>query len=112
MIPVCIFFVLLVNGLGLTVTQHASALSRSLLGAVSPFIVWMITIGLDWDKWDNGRFGGYIVITAGCLIYNEFLIIPIFGFNVNTKKNLALRRKDIEAATEKPASINPLTAEL
>lgn len=54
MIILSIFVIMILNGIGLSVTKYASAMSRSLLGTLSPFLVWMITIGLGWDKWKIG----------------------------------------------------------
>ncbi|KAL4512016.1 hypothetical protein ABPG72_005018 [Tetrahymena utriculariae] len=97
MVILSIFIIMLLNGLGLCVTKYASAMSRSLMGVLSPFLVWMITIGLGWDKWKVGQFIGYVVITFGVLIYNEIIVIPIFGFNVNLKKNILKRKEELEA---------------
>lgn len=48
----------------------------------------MFTIAIGWDKFRVGQFCGYLIVVTGCLIYYEILVIPIFGFNVNLKKNL------------------------
>lgn len=91
-----IFFAFFSNGIGLTVTKNASSLYRAILNVLTPFAVWIITIGLGWDIWDNCRLGGFLVITLGCLIYYEIIVIPVFGFNQNIYKKLQERKLQIE----------------
>ncbi len=41
---------------------------------------------------------------AGTLVFNELVVIPYFGFNLNTKEAIALRKK-LEEQQQNESSI-------
>lgn len=83
-----IIVILLLNGVSLSVTKYTSALTRSVVGSVIPFAVWMFTLALKWEEFNYIQLIGYIIITTGTLIYNETLVIPFFNMDFYTKAKI------------------------
>ncbi|EAS05605.1 nucleotide-sugar transporter (macronuclear) [Tetrahymena thermophila SB210] len=105
MIILGIIAIAILNGLAFYATKYASALSRSMISQVSPFVVWMFTIAIGWDKFRVGQFCGYIIVVFGCLIYYEVIVIPFFGFNRNLKANFHNLAHHVASTAEvKPAA--------
>ncbi|KAL4475168.1 hypothetical protein ABPG74_001864 [Tetrahymena malaccensis] len=81
MIILSMVFMMLLNGFSLTVTKYSGCLTRTVVTAVAPFIVWMFTISIGWDDFNYGQFAGYTILTVGALIYCEVLVIPFCGLD-------------------------------
>ncbi|KAL4512017.1 hypothetical protein ABPG72_005019 [Tetrahymena utriculariae] len=81
MIFLSMFFMMMLNGFSLTVTKYAGCLTRTVVTAVAPFIVWMFTISIGWDDFNYGQFAGYTILSVGALIYCEVLVIPFCGLD-------------------------------
>ncbi|KAL4487872.1 hypothetical protein ABPG72_022732 [Tetrahymena utriculariae] len=114
MIFLGIIAIAILNGLAFYCVKYASALSRSMISQVSPFVVWMFTIAIGWDNFRVGQFCGYIVVVFGCLIYYEIIVIPFLGFNKNLKANFhnlahhVTGVEDIKPANNYVAQITPV----
>ncbi|EAR88554.2 nucleotide-sugar transporter (macronuclear) [Tetrahymena thermophila SB210] len=113
MIFLGIIAIAILNGLAFYCVKYASALSRSMISQVSPFVVWMFTIAIGWDKFRVGQFCGYIVVVFGCLIYYEIIVIPFWGFNRNLKANFhnlahhVTGVEDVKPANQEVAQVTP-----
>jgi multidrug transporter EmrE-like cation transporter len=89
------------NGLGMAVTKYASAANRVTLQQSKTVIVWiffLIKKGGGHEKFYGLQLGGFIVMLAGVVLYNEIAAIPILGFNQYTKAAIAARSIDRKAS--------------
>ncbi|KAL4501471.1 hypothetical protein ABPG72_021278 [Tetrahymena utriculariae] len=84
-----IFIIIILNGVGQAVTKYISALARAVLGVTSPFLIWMFCLAALWETFKWYQLVAYFIITTGTLIYNEILVIPLFGFNKNLRRHAA-----------------------
>jgi hypothetical protein len=90
----------LFNLSGITVTKHLSSLTRSILDATRTLIIWGVALclpkpshkasvpGEKWEEFHVLQLVGFIILIIGNFIYNEILVLPFWGFNKNTKRNL------------------------
>lgn len=84
------------NAFGVTVTKNASAAQRSTIDTSRTVIIWLFFMavpvyGIYTEHFKWLQLVGFILLVIGTLVYNEILIIPYFGFDVNTKKAIKLR---------------------
>lgn len=101
-----IIFVGAMNGLGMVVTKYASAANRVTLQQSKTVIVWVFFLlyrggGHENFKWL--QFAGFIVLLIGVTLYNEVIVIPLFGFDKYTKSGMAknkLMRQSLISMTE------------
>ncbi|KAL4484973.1 hypothetical protein ABPG74_020150 [Tetrahymena malaccensis] len=91
-----IVIIIILNGVGQAVTKYVSALARAVLGVTSPFLIWMFCLAARWEDFKWYQLVAYFIITTGTLIYNEILVIPLFGFNKNLRRHAAAAAAAIE----------------
>ena len=46
------------------------------------------------------QLGGFILLVFGTFVYNEILVIPFWGLNVNTKEAILARKKELGEDSE------------
>jgi len=89
------------NGLGMVVTKYASAANRVTLQQSKTVIVWIFFLVAPvrgGEKFYFLQLGGFLIMLAGVILYNEIIELPILGFNRYTKNGLErnkLRGKSI-----------------
>jgi drug/metabolite transporter (DMT)-like permease len=91
-----IFSIALFNFFGISITNFASALSRSTIEVIRNCTIWIFSLLFGWEKlrWMSFlQLGGFITLTFGSLLFNEIIILPIMGFNLYTKNAIAQREK-------------------
>merc|ERR1719253_1079077 len=71
-----IFSIAFFNYSGVTVTQRASAVSRSTIDVSRTVLIWVVELALVWNTFSWMQLVGFVVLVAGTLVYNELLIIP------------------------------------
>lgn len=101
------------NFFGISVTKNASALARSTIDSIRNCTVWVVSIILGWEVLNLLsllQLAGFIILTFGSLLFNEIIVLPIWGFNLNTKKAIAQREKDA-ATNAGPVTQSLLTAQ-
>ena len=102
-----IFYIISVasfNCLGVTITKYASAAQRSTIDMSRTAIVWVFFLsyrGNGHEEFIWLELIGFIFIICGTLIYNEMVVIPLFGFNLNTKKAIKARKSNEESVNDK-----------
>lgn len=92
-----IIFVAGMNGLGMIVTKYASAATRVILQQTKTVLVWIFFLLYQGGGHENFKvlqLIGFLVLLAGVILYNEVIVIPIFGFNQFTKAALAKRAEN------------------
>lgn len=77
------------NGLGVAVTKYANAAQRSTIDTSRTLLVWGFFLFKPGDA-GKERFiwlelVGFVMLVAGTLVFNEIVVIPICGFDKNTK---------------------------
>ncbi|KAH0575769.1 Transmembrane domain-containing protein [Spironucleus salmonicida] len=82
--------VLVFNFTGMEITNHVSAATRATFDACRTILVWIISFIVGWEKWNTSstltRFGGFVLVTLGVLIYNNVLMIIPFLRKDNIKQ--------------------------
>ena len=85
------------NIAGVSITKYGSAAQRSACDMLRPLIVWVFLMNVDVgdgkELFNWWQASGFTVLALGVLVYNEFLVIPYFGFNRNTKIAIEEREK-------------------
>ena len=80
-----ILLVCFANIVGVSITKYGSAAQRTTCEMLRNFIVWMILlfveIGGETEIFTYWQLAGFLVLAFGVLVYNEILVLPIFGFN-------------------------------
>lgn len=74
------------------ITKLATSAHRATVNQVKVVSIWVFFLIYN----DHGtgetflpiQLAGFIVLVLGVCIFNEIIVIPIFGFNRNTKANL------------------------
>jgi len=71
-----IFSIAIFNYSGVTVTQRASAVSRSTIDVSRTILIWVVELAVGWNTFNALQLTGFIVVATGTLIYNRLLVIP------------------------------------
>eukprot|EP00826_Nyctotherus_ovalis_P040588 TRINITY_DN4015_c0_g3_i7.p2 TRINITY_DN4015_c0_g3~~TRINITY_DN4015_c0_g3_i7.p2 ORF type:complete len:376 (-),score=87.61 TRINITY_DN4015_c0_g3_i7:968-2095(-) len=93
-ITLCIF-----NFASQGITKHLSGNTKATVSVIQTAIVWVIGLIIGWENFLVLQLIGFIVGTIGVIIYNEIYVPPIWGFDYNTKENIA-KREENEADTK------------
>jgi drug/metabolite transporter (DMT)-like permease len=70
-----IFSIAFFNFSGVTVTQQASAVSRSTIDVSRTVLIWVVELILHWNDFNTLQLIGFIVLAIGTLIYNRLVVI-------------------------------------
>jgi drug/metabolite transporter (DMT)-like permease len=99
-----IFSIAFFNAFGVAVTKYSTAAQRSTIDTSRTLLIWIIFLVKPGDGRERFiwlELVGFFMLVAGTLIFNEIVIIPICGFDRNTKKKLAEKKqKDAEDGIE------------
>jgi len=63
------------NVSGVTVTQRASAVSRSTIDASRTIIIWVIEISLGWNSFKWLQLAGFLILALGTMVYNRLIVV-------------------------------------
>ena len=80
------------NVCGIMTTKYASAAQRSTIDTSRTVVIWMMSafvLNLEEFYWQ--AIIGFCLLTFGTLLYNEIIVLPILGFDQNTKDAKAAR---------------------
>ncbi|PSS37422.1 hypothetical protein PHLCEN_2v726 [Hermanssonia centrifuga] len=76
------FSISLFNFFGLSVTKHVSATARSLTDTCRTLSIWIISLGLGWEKfvWPISllQVGGFGLLVYGTFVFNNLIAPPSF----------------------------------
>lgn len=102
-----IFYVISVacfNCLGVSITKYASAAQRSTIDTSRTAIIWMFFLAYQGPGHEDFiwlELVGFILLIFGTFVYNEILVLPMFGFNEYTKDALKAKNGHRESIQTK-----------
>ena len=79
------------NVCGIMTTKYASAAQRSTIDTSRTLIIWIMSVALKMESFEWQAIIGFVLLTFGTLLYNEIIILPVLGFDQNTKEAKAKR---------------------
>jgi len=93
------------NFVGISVTKYASSPARAVIDTVRTIFVWLFFLMPFIDICQRESFAwvqllGFILLVIGTVVYNEVLVIPVFGLNEYTKAALKARFTDEKKSLE------------
>merc|ERR1719217_404008 len=68
-----IFSIAFFNFSGVTVTQKASAVSRSTIDVSRTILIWAVELRVGWNSFNMLELAGFFVLALGTMIYNRLL---------------------------------------
>ncbi|EGR32614.1 hypothetical protein IMG5_076440 [Ichthyophthirius multifiliis] len=101
-----VFTILFFNVASLAVTKYVNSLSRNVGIVTYPFIIWITSIAIGWEKFLAGQLVGYIVVSFGTLIYNEIIILKFWGLNIFTKSEIAKKEGNEKLVGDIPSAFS------
>uniref|UniRef100_A0A7S3N6J9 Solute carrier family 35 member F6 n=1 Tax=Euplotes harpa TaxID=151035 RepID=A0A7S3N6J9_9SPIT len=103
-----VFSIAFFNAFGVSVTKYASAAQRSTIDTSRTLLIWVFFLvkpGKGQERFIWLELVGFVLLVAGTLIFNEIVVVPLFGFNQWTKK--AIHDRALEEGENQP--LNPKT---
>lgn len=88
------------NMFGVTITKYTSANNRASLDVLRFLPFWIFFIAFQGDgsqKVNYVQLSGYILLFVGVILYNEILVIPLFGFDEHTMEKIDDRNNRAES---------------
>merc|ERR1712226_1207421 len=79
------------NVCGISTTKYATAAQRSTIDTSRTVIIWIMSVALGLESFHYQAIFGFVALTFGTLLYNEIIVIRIWGFDENTKEAKAAR---------------------
>lgn len=79
------------NVCGITTTKIASAAQRSTIDTSRTLFIWIMSCSLGLEVFHWQAIFGFLLLVFGTLLYNEILILPIWGFDQYTKEKIEAR---------------------
>lgn len=100
------------NSFGIATTKYASAAQRSTIDTSRTVVIWVLSCLLMGAPWEPWSIIGFVMLACGTLVYNEILIVPIFGFDQWTKAAINARagKNEDGSAKENYTSLSPHAA--
>ena len=100
------------NSFGIATTKYASAAQRSTIDTSRTLLIWIVSCLFLGETFHWECIPGFLCLVFGTLLYNEILVLPILGFDYNTKEAIAKReRKNGGKATDEAyVSLSPHAA--
>mmetsp|Transcript_16343 Transcript_16343/g.27646 ORF Transcript_16343/g.27646 Transcript_16343/m.27646 type:complete len:96 (+) Transcript_16343:902-1189(+) len=80
-----IFSIACFNACGVAITKHASAAQRSTVDTCRTLLIWFVSIAQGQEDFLWAELGGFVLLVAGTLVYNEIVVVPCKPFNQNTR---------------------------
>jgi hypothetical protein len=80
--------VCILNIAGVSITKYGSAAQRTTCDMLRNLFVWIFLINVKiggGEKFNWLQAVGFMILAFGVLVYNEIIVIPLFGFNNYTK---------------------------
>ena len=69
------------NVCGIMTTKYASAAQRSTIDTSRTLIIWIMSCLLKLETFEWQAIIGFVLLTFGTLLYNEIIVLPVFGFD-------------------------------
>ncbi|AMD19082.1 HBR181Cp [Eremothecium sinecaudum] len=65
------------NFLGIALTKHVSATSRSMVDTCRTIVVWLVSLVIGWETFKWKQLCGFTIVVFGTLMYNNVIDIPV-----------------------------------
>jgi len=72
-----IFSIAFFNFSGVTVTQKASAVSRSTIDVSRTILIWAVELFMGWNTFNTLQLSGFVVLAVGTMIYNRLIVLAV-----------------------------------
>jgi len=72
-----IFSIAFFNFSGVTVTQKASAVSRSTIDVSRTILIWAVELMMGWNSFNMLQLAGFFVLALGTMIYNRLITFSV-----------------------------------
>merc|ERR1719424_1516566 len=99
-----IFSIAFFNFSGVTVTQKASAVSRSTIDVSRTILIWAVELTLGWNSFNMLQLAGFLVLALGTMIYNRLITFAILDTDLGEAaailKGNSPKPQDVEYAAE------------
>lgn len=64
------------NFAGVSVTKELSATTRMVLDSVRTLVIWMVSLAVQWQKFQWLQLFGFTLLICGMCLYNNVIIVP------------------------------------
>merc|ERR1712001_398493 len=71
-----VFSIAFFNFAGISVTKEMSATTRMVLDSVRTLVIWGVSLGVGWQKFQFLQLIGFLILVTGMCVYNDLLIVP------------------------------------
>lgn len=89
------FFSMMLTVAQMMIVKYGSAAQKAMADVLRPIFIWIFFMSVrvydyETDKYDYEeefsalQLGGYAIIIAGVLVYNEIVVLPFWKFDKNT----------------------------
>eukprot|EP00386_Alphamonas_edax_P011902 GDKI01037403.1.p1 GENE.GDKI01037403.1~~GDKI01037403.1.p1 ORF type:complete len:414 (+),score=109.94 GDKI01037403.1:27-1268(+) len=106
----CIFSIAFFNFFGLSITKCVSSTSRSTIDTCRTMFIWLISLGLGWERFRLLQVVGFAVLIYGTFIFNDVIAPPklsIFaGSPLHTTNATQTNGLGMSQASEVPTTVS------
>merc|ERR1719271_1031493 len=88
-----IFSIAFFNFSGVTVTQKASAVSRSTIDVSRTIIMWAVELGMGWNSFNLLQLIGFFLVALGTMIYNRLITFSFLDASSTAELAAILKSK-------------------
>lgn len=88
-----IFSIAFFNFSGVTVTQKASAVSRSTIDVSRTILIWAVELSLGWNNFNMLQLAGFFVLALGTMIYNRLIVFSFLDTAESLAESASLLKK-------------------
>jgi len=93
-----IFSIAFFNFSGVTVTQKASAVSRSTIDVSRTIIIWAVELSMGWNSFNMLQLMGFVLLAVGTMLYNRLIVLSVL--DTPSKAELAAILKSRQKAQD------------
>jgi drug/metabolite transporter (DMT)-like permease len=96
-----IFSIAFFNFSGVTVTQKASAVSRSTIDVSRTILIWAVELLMGWNSFNTLQLAGFFVLALGTMIYNRIVVFDMLDppdMENTALVNKETKGRDLEAS--------------
>jgi hypothetical protein len=86
----------LFNFFGITIVKHASASHRATVDLLRMLFVWIFSVLFGLEAFEPLLVPGFVTLTVGFLIFNEIVVLPFAGLDINVQSRRTRQPISIE----------------
>ena len=69
-------------------TKEMSATTRMVLDSVRTLVIWGVSLGVGWQKFQYLQLIGFIILVSGMCVYNDLLIGMYNKYRIREDENI------------------------